>query len=96
MIRSDQPTVDFSKEKLCFCFGDLYEKNFLFSDNNDLYIIDFEQASFLPVSFMSYALIQPRMVCAGLKDRLSLPQDNLPGMIKAGSYFIMSKHTIGK
>jgi hypothetical protein len=45
---------------------------------------------------MTYALIQDRQVCAAIEDKLSLPQGNLPGMIKAGSYFIMSTHTIGK
>jgi hypothetical protein len=96
MIRRDQPTVDFSEEKLCFCFSDLYEGNFLFSANGDLYVLDFEQAGFLPISFMTYALIQDRLVCAAIEEKLSLPQGNLPGIIKAGSYFIMSTHTIGE
>jgi hypothetical protein len=89
------PTVDFSKEKLYFCFCDLYEGKFIFSDNGSLYVLDFEQASFLPISLMTYALIQARPVCTAIRDKLSLPQENLPGMRLACSYFVRSTRRIG-
>jgi hypothetical protein len=89
------PTVDFSKEKLYFCFSDLYEGNFIFSDNGSLYVLDFEHASFLPISLMTYALIQARPVCTAIRDKLSLPQENLPGMRLACSFFVMSTRRIG-
>lgn len=88
------PTVDFSKEKLYFCFCDFYEGNFIFSDNGSIYVFDFEQASFLPISLMTYALIQARPVCTAIRDKLSLPQENLPGMRLACSYFVGSTRRI--
>lgn len=89
------PTVDLSKEKLYFCFSDLYEGNFILSHNGSLYVLDFEHASFLPISLMTYALIQARPVCTAIRDKLSLPQENLPGMRLACSYFVMSTRRIG-
>ncbi|KAH9212293.1 hypothetical protein DL95DRAFT_246645, partial [Leptodontidium sp. 2 PMI_412] len=52
--------IDFSDDKLCLCFSDLYEGNFIFRENGDLYLVDFEGLSYLPSSFMAYALNQPR------------------------------------
>ncbi|KAJ3542259.1 hypothetical protein NM208_g4192 [Fusarium decemcellulare] len=70
------------ERKLHFVFSDLYEGNFMFTENEDLYVIDFEQANFLPLSFMTYAMIQHHDVCS-LKDRFSLPENNLEIMRRA-------------
>ncbi|KAH8790921.1 hypothetical protein F5882DRAFT_377049 [Hyaloscypha sp. PMI_1271] len=93
-LPGDVPTVDLSKEKLYFCFSDLYEGNFILSHNGSLYVLDFEHASFLPISLMTYALIKARPVCTAIRDKLSLPQENLPGMRLACSYFVMSTRRI--
>jgi hypothetical protein len=74
----------------------MYEGNFIFTDAGDLYIIDFEHAAFLPESFMTYAFDQPRVVCAKIKDRFSLPLGNLKAMKVAGWYFMMSWRKIGE
>jgi hypothetical protein len=41
---------------MCFCYTDIQEHNVIPTPNDELYIIDFEHAAFLPVSCMSYAL----------------------------------------
>ena len=45
---------------MCFCYADINEHNFIFTNlaERNLYVIGFEHASFLPTSFMSYALFQ--------------------------------------
>ena len=53
------PTVAFERE-LVFCYCDLNDENFMFNTDSSgrlrLYIVDFEHASFLPVTFLAYAL----------------------------------------
>lgn len=41
---------------MSFCYSDLQMHNFMHTDSGQLYVIDFEHAAFLPISFMSYAL----------------------------------------
>lgn len=94
-LRGVGPTADFSNEKLYFCFCDFYKGNFIFSDDGSLCVFDFEQASFLPTSFMTFALIQSRPACFAIRDKLSLPQGNLPAMRLACGYFVMSVRRIG-
>ncbi|KAK3942563.1 hypothetical protein QBC46DRAFT_426480 [Diplogelasinospora grovesii] len=57
-VKQATPTIDFSQERMCFCYSDIEDHNFIFTDATQgyLYVIDFEHAAFLPVSFMSYAL----------------------------------------
>ena len=88
--------VDFQNENLCFCFSDLYEGNFIFTNKCDLYIIDFHHVAFLPTSFMAYALEQPHPVCKALRTKLDLPQENLRAMKVAGHYFMISWRKAGK
>lgn len=88
--------IDFSTEKLCFCFSDLYEGNFIFTSTGNLYVVDFDHVSFLPTSFMTYALDQPRPVCEAIRDKLLLPQRNLLGLRVAGYYFMKSWRKVGK
>ncbi|KAF7558496.1 hypothetical protein G7046_g5667 [Stylonectria norvegica] len=94
MIRNTAPTVRLERE-LRFVFADLYEGNFMFTDAGDLYVIDFEQASFLPLSFMSYAMIQHHDVCGALEGKLDLPQENIPAMRHICGLLVMSVPTIG-
>jgi serine/threonine protein kinase len=88
--------IDFTGEDLCFCFSDLFEGNFIFTDTGNLCVVDFNHVSFLPTSFMAYAFDQPRLVCAKIKDRFDLSQANLEGMRAAGYYFMISTRKIGK
>ncbi|KAH6718703.1 hypothetical protein BKA61DRAFT_261570 [Leptodontidium sp. MPI-SDFR-AT-0119] len=87
--------VDFTGESFCFCFADLFEGNFIFTATSSLYIVDFHHASFLPTSFMTYALNQPRPVCAAIKDKFDLPTKNLAAMRVAGYYFMISSRQAG-
>lgn len=82
-------------EEICFCFADLYEGNFIFTATSNLYIVDFQHAAFLPKSFMTYALDQPRPVCAAIRNKFSLPYKNLDAMKVAGYYFMMSSRKVG-
>ncbi|KAH6675107.1 hypothetical protein B0J14DRAFT_29184 [Halenospora varia] len=88
--------IDFREEDICFCFSDLYEGNFIFTDEDDLYILDFHHAGFLPVSFMTYAFDQPRPVCEAIKGKFVLPQENLPAMRVAGHNFMIRWRKAGK
>ncbi|PSS28280.1 hypothetical protein M430DRAFT_24627 [Amorphotheca resinae ATCC 22711] len=88
-------TIDFSKESLCFCYSDLYEGNVMFTDTGTLYIIDFEHAAFLPTSFMTLSLSLDRPINEALRNKLSLPQENLNAMQAARYYFQISGHGVG-
>ncbi|KAH6675918.1 hypothetical protein B0J14DRAFT_538581 [Halenospora varia] len=88
-------TVDLLGEHICFCFSDLYEGNFIFTDK-DLYILDFEHAGFLPVNFMTYAFDQPRPVCKAIKEKFELPDKNLSAMKVAGYNFMVRWRNAGE
>ncbi|ROV92461.1 hypothetical protein VSDG_06670 [Cytospora chrysosperma] len=76
----DSPTVRLERD-LCFYYSDLYDGNFILTDTGDLCIIDFDQAGFLPLSFMSFALAESRWEPGfWTKDILSLPENNLNAM----------------
>ncbi|KAM5347067.1 hypothetical protein ACJ41O_010072 [Fusarium nematophilum] len=83
------------ERKLHFIFSDLYSGNFMFTDRGDLYVIDFERANFLPLSFMTYAMIQWRGVCWLLKERFSLPEENLEVMRTVCTLLVMSTPKLG-
>lgn len=95
MITDKAPTVKLERE-LHLVFADLYEGNFKFTEDGDMYFVDLKQASFLPLSFMSYALIQPHRICAALQEGLDgeLPQENLPGLRHTCGHFVMSSRRI--
>ena len=85
------------ERELKFVFSDLYEGNFMFTDYGaELYIVDFEQANFLPISFMSCALFQQCPLCNVLRDRFDLPQDNVEFLRLVGGYLVMASWKIGK
>ena len=88
--------IDFRKEDLCFYFSDLYEGNFIFTDECELYILDFHHAGFLPTSFMTYAFDQPRPVCEAIKGKFVLPEENLSAMRVAGHNFMIRWRKAGK
>lgn len=68
----------------------------MFTDTGTLYIIDFEHAAFLPTSFMTLALSLDRPINEALRNKLSLPQENLNAMQAARYYFQISGHGVGK
>ncbi|KAF4447224.1 Protein kinase-like domain protein [Fusarium austroafricanum] len=82
------------ERKLHFVLSDLYEGNFMFTESGDLFVIDFEMANFLPLSFMTYAMIQHHDVCS-LKDRFELPQENLEIMRRVSDLLIKSVRRLG-
>ncbi|KAG6354589.1 hypothetical protein INS49_004607 [Diaporthe citri] len=90
----DPPTVTLERE-LHFYFGDLYHENFIFKDSGDLYFIDFEQAGFLPLSFMAYALVARWPIGFWIKESLCLPEDNIKAMHRAAYWFLIGVHDIG-
>jgi hypothetical protein len=84
------PTVTFERE-LVFVYSDLNDENFMFNTDDDgrlrLYIIDFEHASFLPVSFLSYVVLQHKQWWSvpPIAERIggTLPKENLEPMSHA-------------
>ena len=68
----------------------------MFTSTGDLYVIDFESAAFLPLSFMSYAVIQYQHLMSGvLEERLNLPSENIEAMRRVCSLFVMSTRKLG-
>lgn len=49
-------TVDFSTEKLICYYSDIYRHNFPVDKQGQVWVVDFDHASVLPASFMSFAL----------------------------------------
>ncbi|KAK3938724.1 hypothetical protein QBC46DRAFT_389656 [Diplogelasinospora grovesii] len=60
--------------------GDLHDSNFMFTEAGDLYIIDFGQTCFLPLSLMTYAMREPtKWIASMLGEKLKdfpLPEKN--------------------
>lgn len=92
----DSPTVRLERD-LCFYYSDLYDGNFILTDTGDLCIIDFDQAGFLPLSFMSFALAESRWEPGfWIKDILSLPENNLNAMKNIFYWFTIGVCWLGK
>lgn len=68
----------------------------MFTDSGDLYFIDFDQAGFLPLSFMAFALVERWPIGFWIKDRLCLPDNNVKTMDIAAYYFMIGVDDIGK
>lgn len=83
--------VDFSNEELCMCYSDISEDNFLITNAGQIYVIDFQDAAFLPTSFMTFVLkagIKP--LAQTISDKVSLPKSiNLDAMFRATHLFHM-------
>lgn len=75
-----QDLIQFSKERMCFCFSDIQDHNFIFtnSDQGFLYVVDFEHAAFLPISFMAFVLDQsPSWLADAIRERIGLPKSEM-------------------
>ena len=69
----------------------------MFTDEGEeLYVIDFEHAGFLPISFMTYAFTQYKLPCHALREKFDLPQHNMPAMKQAGYLFGVATDKIGR
>lgn len=93
-VKADK-SVDFSYEQLCFCYADIAGHNFMITNGNQLYIIDFGQAAFLPASFMSFVLNTSRGSSTGfvreISNRVQFPEfGNLEAMNRIAYCFAMS------
>ena len=76
----DAPTVHLERD-LCFYYSDFYAGNFIFTDSGDICLIDFDQAGFLPQSFMMFAMVDSRWFPGHwIKEILKLPEDNFKAM----------------
>lgn len=92
----EAPTVSLERN-LCFYYSDFYENNFMFTDSGDLYVIDLDQAGFLPPSFMSYALAESHWAPGRwVGDVLKLPEHNLEVMKKIHYFFMICSSNIGE
>lgn len=82
---------------MCFYFSDFYPGNFLFTDAGDICIIHFDQAGFLPPSFMSYALARSHWGPGNwIRDILRLPEHNLEAMKNIFYWFAIAVPWLGK
>ncbi|KAH6851199.1 hypothetical protein B0I37DRAFT_130596 [Chaetomium sp. MPI-CAGE-AT-0009] len=95
----NRPKLTLEKE-LVYCYTDFNGENFMFTANPDgrpcLYIVDFEHASFLPLSFLAYAVLTNKRWSTSnwIEEKLgpSLPQDNIKVM-KGISYIFQISWT---
>lgn len=55
----DAPIVCLERD-LCFYYSDFYASNLIFTDFGDLCLVDFNQAGFLPQSFMMFVMMESR------------------------------------
>jgi serine/threonine protein kinase len=74
-----------------FCYHDIAPRNFMITNDDDLYLIDFGHAAFLPESFMSYTLHVPNGPFVGeVAKRLSVQRSsNLEAMNSVRYHFGM-------
>ena len=92
------------EKELVFCYTDFNDENFMFTTDSNhrlrLYIVDFEHASFLPLSFLAFAVFEPSsrwFLCPWIRDSIgsSLPRDNLEVMERISYMFQISSWRIG-
>ncbi|AEO58678.1 hypothetical protein MYCTH_2306164 [Thermothelomyces thermophilus ATCC 42464] len=97
------PKIALEKE-LVFCYTDFNDENFMFTTDPDgrprLYIVDFEHASFLPLSFLAYAVLEPDsrwFLCSWIAKKFgaSLPRNNIAVMQRLCYMFQVSSANIG-
>lgn len=85
------------EKSLCFYYSDFYANNFIFTDAGEVCIIDFDQAGFLPPSFMSFALAESRWPPGHwVRDILRLPEHNLPAMKNVYYWFSIGVAWLGE
>lgn len=96
MRNKTAPTVYLERD-LRFYYSDFFPGNFIFTATSDLYLIDFDQAGFLPPSFMSYALAESRWAPGlWIKDILRLPEHNLDAMKNIFYWFAIGVSWLGE
>lgn len=77
--------------------SDFFDGNFIFTNSGDLCIIDFDQAGFLPQSFIMFAMAESRWYPGNwIKDILRLPEDNLDAMRNIQYWFSVGVVWLGK
>jgi serine/threonine protein kinase len=92
MLKMTKHQVDFSNEELCLCYSDITEDNFLITKAGQVYVIDFQDAAFLPTTFMSFVLhTGMKPLAKTISNKVSLPKSaNLDAMIRATPIFHMT------
>ena len=69
----------------------------MFTDVGEMHILDFKQASFLPLSFVSFALTGRLPLARAVEkclDKEQMPQDNLDAMRLISHYFTTGAWTV--
>ncbi|OAQ99951.1 hypothetical protein LLEC1_04024 [Akanthomyces lecanii] len=93
MAKAQNPWKITLERELCLVYSDLYPGNFIFRADQEMYVIDFEHAAFLPRSFQTLALHASfptsRVLAMDVAERLKaeLPTENLPAMRVAQGNF---------
>lgn len=75
------------------------EDNFIITDTGQIYVIDFDDATFLPTSFMSFVLYGGKKPLARrISDKVSIPRSANHGAMSHASYVlnISSTSQLGK
>ncbi|OAA61779.1 Acyl-CoA N-acyltransferase [Niveomyces insectorum RCEF 264] len=93
------PTLTLERD-LHLVYADLHTANFVFTRSGDLYVIDFDMAAFLPLSFMTFALRFPTMMSGAVaaaiaKDFDDLAQQNFEIMLRVADTFGRGSNNIG-
>ncbi|OAA53510.1 Protein kinase-like domain protein [Niveomyces insectorum RCEF 264] len=98
LIHKTAPTLTLERA-LHLVYSDMHAANFLFTDSGDLYVVDFDHAALLPLSFMTFALCFPSMVSMPVADRIKrdfdLPRANDAVMCCVNGLLGMSVLRIG-
>ncbi|OAA53624.1 Protein kinase-like domain protein [Niveomyces insectorum RCEF 264] len=98
LLNDAAPTVTLERD-LHLVFSDLHMGNFLFTEHGDLYVVDFDHASLLPLSFMAFTLGFPSTmscrVAARIEKDFDLPQENFKVMLRVSSHFERGTRKIG-
>jgi len=98
-LSGSKEQVDFSNEKLCLSYSDIWEDNFIITETGQIYVIDFEAAAFLPTSLTSFVLHKPaKPLVPKVSARISFPQSANLSALHQASYVlkISSDPRIGK
>ncbi|KAB5545921.1 hypothetical protein GE09DRAFT_1132960 [Coniochaeta sp. 2T2.1] len=93
-------TASSKDEPLIYCYSDLNDENFLLCKDGEgrprLCMVDFEHASFLPTSFLAFAIAENRWhTTQPLQRRLALPQHNVAVMKEIYYVFQISVWAMG-
>lgn len=85
------------EKSLSFYYSDFYAGNFIFTDSGDVCVIDFDQAGFLPLSLMSFAVAESDWFLGRwLRDVLRIPEHNLAALKGIHYFFMIGVHDLGE